>query len=161
QRAVAQLNEHASKQAERSAKGERDLAMGELMALDAAFQETLGRGRQPQTDSLAHGKGMLQQCDLLLASRDYPRALQLARTLRYAVHRQSQLEPGTGASSLIRHDSWPIRQRPAAWGSVIALRSAAESLARGPNILPAGDFEHLGQVRGAGWIHLHYDSPAW
>ncbi len=161
QRAIAQLHEHTSKHAQRSARGERDLAMGELVALDTALQETWGRDREPTADPLAHGKGMLQQCDLLLASRDYPRALQLARTLRYAVHRQSQLAQNSGTTAAYRHESWPIRQRPAAWGSARALRQAADSLPRGPNFLPAGDFEQLDQARGAGWTHLHYDSQAW
>jgi len=157
--ALAEVKRRVGKNAEQIAKAERQLAVAELLQLESIHSQLYDARAKQLARQIADLRGAVQQCDLRLASRDYPSVLYLARQLRQAC---AHYEASLVASQ--QHEagfvSIATQSQPRLLPTHEALQQALRSLARGTNTLVGGDLESLSAVKSAGWQHASLsDAP--
>lgn len=157
--ALAEVKRRIGRNAEQVAKAERQLAVAELLQLESIHSQLYDARSKQLSRQITDLRGAVQQCDLRLASRDYPSVLYLARQLRQACARY---EATLVANQ--QHEagfvSIPTQSQPRLLPTHEALQQALRALSRGTNTLVGGDLESLAAVKSAGWQHASLsDAP--
>ncbi len=153
-RSLAATQQRLGRAASTAAKIERGLAVAEVSQFESIRSQLLDTRDTVQASRLAALKRGVQQVDQLLAARDYPRVLQLARQVRHdagnELLRIERASRGTGFTSV------PTQYEPRLLPTHQALEQSLRGLPRGPNVLPGGDFEDLQSTKSGGWLHANY-----
>lgn len=153
-RSLAWAQRRIGNLAARSAQTQRDLAMAEVLELEAVESQLASPKQGVSSARLEPLKRGLQQCDQMLAGRQYSQTFHLAGQLRHEAsveqQRLEQLFAGRGFVSV------PTRTELRLLPTHQALEQSLAMLPRGGNLLAGGDFEDLASTRGAGWQHANY-----
>jgi hypothetical protein len=153
-RALAAAQQRLGRYASRYAQTERDLAVADVSHLESVRSQLLDTRDTAQATRMAAIKRGVQQVDQLMAARDYPSVVQVARQIRYDAGIEMLLiggqSPSTGFTSV------PTQFQARLLPTHQALEQSLRGLARGPNVLAGGDFEDLHSTKSGGWIHANY-----
>lgn len=150
--ALAEAKQRVGKSSEQVAKAERQLAVAELLQLESLHSQLFDARAKQLTHQIAGLRVAVQQCDMRLASRDFPGVLHLARQLRSAcAYYQHQLM--SMHQQQVGFISIATQTHPQLLPTHEALEQALRALPRGPNLLSGGDLEGLAAVKSAGWNH--------
>jgi len=153
---VNSLAQRSAQMARRAAELRRELAAAKLQSVPQVHARLIDtRSPSPEADHwLAEARRSLQSCDRLLAARDYSAAyLEAERAMR-----PLRMVERTGWQAATAAAASPLSSPAAATFDTLPLgRNLAARLASAggvPNALVGGDFEDLGGMLAAGWVHV-------